>query len=655
MGRIGNSGENGNSGEKVERLAWWAVVALTLLYVVFFSALSIRQHQAFMTHGFDLGNVDQAVWNTLHGRFLRMTNEEGTESRLGTHFDPIIVLLAPPYLIHSGPETLLVVQTVALALGAWPIFWLAKKKLENAWAAAAFALVYLAFPALAGANLSEFHAVTLGSGFLTWAFYFLHQDRPYLFGLFAVLAMSCKEEIPLIVAMMGLYTFFVLRKRKWGLGTLLAGVLWFIIAVKVVIPSFNESGRSIHLAHYAYLGNSVEEVLINVVTRPELVLNNFKDELKIAYLIKLCFPVGYLSLLAPQVLLIAVPAIAINFLSTHYTMYALDIFWGSVTIVPFVVLSAVWGVALLARVLHRLLKLKQTFVVVVFVIYTLIFTAFYHQRLGYSPLGGNFLWPQITAHHRLGERLAKSIPRDAVVVAQDHLNPHVSERETVYIFPYNMDKADYIFLDVTERPGYLLGYGEYHSAVQNLLSRENFGVVVSEDGYIILKRNAERVPLSQEFYSFLLAEDVSEASSLVVDFGTDVRLSRLRLEHQGGMVVEVHSYWQTNRTPKNDPRVFLCLVDKDGEILPGTTIEIRASIWYPPARWVPGQMIHDRESIQLPAYVDLSTISLGFFVGPPAAIDDAGARLPVVVEEAGSVMVGVKRGMLVTPVETRAD
>jgi len=639
-----------SSGEKSERLAWWVVVALTVLYIVFFSALSIRQHRAFMTHGYDLGNVDQAVWNTLHGRFLRMTNEEGTESRLGTHCDPIIALLAPLYLIYSSPETLLVVQTIALALGAWPIFWLTKEKLASAWAGVAFTVIYLAFPALEGANLIEFHAVTLGASFLTWAFYFLQRERPYLFSLFATLAMSCKEDIPLTVSMMGLYAFFVQRKRKWGVVTLLAGILWFIVAVKVIIPSFNESGRSIHLGHYSYLGNSIEEVLINVVTKPELVLNNFKDELKIAYLIKLCFPVGYLSLLAPHVLLIAAPSIAINFLSTHYTMYALDMFWGSVTIVPFVVLSAGWGVVLLARVFHRLLKVKKAFVVAVFTIYALIFTTFYHQRLGYSPLGTLFSWPQITAHHRLGEQLAKSIPQDAVVVAQDRLNPHVSQRETVYIFPRNLDKAEYVFLDVSEQSDYPVSYSEYNEAVKNLLDREDFGVVASEDGYIILQRGAKRVPLSKKFYDFLLADDLDEASPVAVSFGNDVRLSGLQLSSQRGRILEVHSHWQTTQTPQDDHHLFVCLVDEDGIPLPGTIREMRASTWHPPSRWTPKQIVYSRERIQLPAYVDLATISLGFFVGPPTSIHDVNARLPIVIESAGGMKIEAKHKTLVTPV-----
>ncbi len=633
---------------KSEQLAWWVVVALTVLYVVFFSVLSIRQHMVFATHGFDLGNVDQAVWNTLHGRFLRMTNKEGTEHRLGTHFDPIIALLAPLYLIYSGPETLLIVQTIALALGGWPIFWLTKEKLSSSWGGVVFVIVYLAFPALEGANLSEFHAVTLGASLLTWAFYFLHQERRCLFVLFAILAMMCKENIPLIVGMMGLYALFIERK-KWGIVVLLTSLAWFIIAVKVVIPSFNESGRSFHLDHYGYLGNSVEEVLINAVTKPYLVLNNFRDELKVAYLIRLFFPIGYLSLLAPHVLLLAVSQIMINFLSSHGNMYALDMFWNSVTIVPFVVLSAGWGVALLARVFHRLLKVKQSFVVTVFAVYVLILTTFYHYRFGHSPLGKHFSWPRITAHHRLGEQLARSIPQDALVVAQDHLNPHVSQRESVYIFPHNLDKAEYVFLDVSEQPGYVVSYDEYHEAIQSLLSSEYFGMIASKDGYIIFQRGATRAPLDETFYSFFLVDSISDASPLIVNFGNDVRLSGLLLSHQRGSIVAVHSYWQAIHPPKNDFHLFIGLVEKDGVPIPGTIREIQPLIWHPTSQWTTEQIVYSRESIQLPAHVNLSTLSLGFFAGSHLTAENANARLPVSIEDAGTIQVEIEERILITP------
>ena len=46
----------------------------------------------------------------------------------------------------------------------------------------------------------------------------------------------CKEEIGLLVAMMGLWAAFV-RRRWWlGLGAAVAGVGWFLLSVQVIIP-----------------------------------------------------------------------------------------------------------------------------------------------------------------------------------------------------------------------------------------------------------------------------------------------------------------------------------------------------------------------------------------------------------------------------------
>ena len=51
-----------------------AVVLLIVSYAAFFSAYTLARHQAFLTMGFDLGNVDQTLWSTMHGRILQQTN-----------------------------------------------------------------------------------------------------------------------------------------------------------------------------------------------------------------------------------------------------------------------------------------------------------------------------------------------------------------------------------------------------------------------------------------------------------------------------------------------------------------------------------------------------------------------------------------------------
>ncbi len=74
----------------------------------------------------------------------------------------------------------------------------------------------LLYPPLQFAALDEFHPVTLAIPLLLFAFVFLEEDRRWLAVPFLVLAALCKEEIPLVIAVMGLY--FALRKRAlWPL------------------------------------------------------------------------------------------------------------------------------------------------------------------------------------------------------------------------------------------------------------------------------------------------------------------------------------------------------------------------------------------------------------------------------------------------------
>ena len=59
----------------VRRPAFWVWV-LILIFTVWFSAYSIRLHDAHLTYKADLGQMDLAIWNTAHGR-LRAGDQRG--------------------------------------------------------------------------------------------------------------------------------------------------------------------------------------------------------------------------------------------------------------------------------------------------------------------------------------------------------------------------------------------------------------------------------------------------------------------------------------------------------------------------------------------------------------------------------------------------
>ena len=192
-------------------------------YAAGFGALSILRYRSFNAGRFDLGNMTQAVWSTAHGHPLAVTNLQGMQvSRLGSHVDPILAAFAPLWWVWPSPSMLVAVQAVAIALGALPVFWLARKHLRSERAGLGFALAYLLYPATEWLTLNEFHPVALACPLLLYAFWYLDEERLVAFAAFAVLAALTKEEIPLVIAGMGLW--YALTRRGLAIGAAIAVV-----------------------------------------------------------------------------------------------------------------------------------------------------------------------------------------------------------------------------------------------------------------------------------------------------------------------------------------------------------------------------------------------------------------------------------------------
>src|SRR6266567_3358900 len=87
----------------------WALTGITIIiYCVLMSYQAVLRYTTFKATAFDLGNMDQVLWNTLHGRFFEMTNKSidwyGPSNRLAIHVEPILIPLSWLYLIYSDPK-----------------------------------------------------------------------------------------------------------------------------------------------------------------------------------------------------------------------------------------------------------------------------------------------------------------------------------------------------------------------------------------------------------------------------------------------------------------------------------------------------------------------------------------------------------------------
>ncbi|MEK7522425.1 MAG: DUF2079 domain-containing protein, partial [Patescibacteria group bacterium] len=182
---------------KFQILLWFSI----LTFIVLFSYLSIKRYQTHNSYYYDLGIMNQVVYNTSQGRFLEMTNQDLKKnvSRLAIHFDPILAVFAPFYKIYEGPEVLLIGQAVILGLGALAVFLISQKVLKKNLISLIFSLTYLFYFAIQRAVLFDFHAVTLATTFFLFALYFNLVKKNNWYYVFIFLSLLTKEHIGLVV------------------------------------------------------------------------------------------------------------------------------------------------------------------------------------------------------------------------------------------------------------------------------------------------------------------------------------------------------------------------------------------------------------------------------------------------------------------------
>ena len=446
-----------------------------------FGALAALRHRSFYTGRFDLGNMTQAVWSTAHGDPLAVTNLAGEQTnRLASHFDPILVLFAPLWLVWPSPEMLLVAQAIAIALGALPVFWLARKHLDSERAGLGFALAYLLFPATQWLALSEFHPVALACPLLLFAFWFLDEDRLLPFAICAALACTTKEEIPLAVAGLGLWYALARRRRVAGFAIAIAGAAAAAVALGVV-AHYNDGGDPF-AGRYEEVGGSPAGILKTLVTDPLTIVRAAFDFDGLEYLLVLLVPLAFLPLGAPLALLPALPDLALNLLSSTETQTSIHFHYVA-PIVPALFAAAIFAAARFERPIVKpllLLVLVSNFV------------------LGAIPLwgaipGGEDLQANaalISDHDRTATRALRLIPDDAVVSASNSLGAHLSARRRFLSFPIREDAT---WIAVDERsPGYLDRFapGPYAIAIARLRRDPTWELVFDEDGVLVFRRES---------------------------------------------------------------------------------------------------------------------------------------------------------------------
>jgi uncharacterized membrane protein len=421
-----------------DRFLYLAVI----VYIAVLSTVTILRNSVFLTSGFDLGIFNQAFHTTLFdGKLFYETGDLSFNpggSFFGVHFSPMLFLLLPFYAIYPSVEILLVMQSAILAFGAFPIYWMTRDKLGKN-LALGLSIIYLAYPPLIFVNLNNFHLEAFASTFFLFSIYYLELEKWPKFFLFFVLALITIEFAPIIGIFVAVYALILyLKKRNKHSESMrkhiaiiasvgLISILYLVLALqtKARVNTFTSP-----------IPTTFPIVSLNPTEWYRIISYDFGA--KMLYIISLFGPIAFLSFLAPEPLVMALPWIIASLISS-YSFYHSIYYQYNSFVIPFIFVA-------LPKAIERLHFPQTKRILQLLLLCTVIF--------GLYLIGSKaFLDSQsLPTNDRaeLVQKILPLIPPGASVLTENDIFPHVSNRLEAYMYmPTSTNvSVDYILVDI---------------------------------------------------------------------------------------------------------------------------------------------------------------------------------------------------------------
>ncbi len=467
------------------------VITMAFLYFFVFSYITVIRLLSFNAHYYDLGIMDQTVYNTSRGRLLEMTHPDLAHNivRFAIHFDPIMAILSPLYMINASPIVLLISQTFILALGGIAIFLIARRVLKSEWLGVLFAFLYLNYYPLQLTNMFDFHAVIFATTAFLFAFYFLAFEpfkrkliNPIAGFVCLTIALLSKENAALTVIFLSVFFAFTKKYKIKHIVVAIASFIIFLFLVFKLIPLFN-GAESFAIKYYDFAHP------INLIRRLFSA-----DSLK--YVMTLLFPFGFTSLFAPTQLLIALPEFLLNLLSSNPNMRQVYFHFTAV-LTPFIAISAIYGFNTIKRFFRK--KPKIIFTLIILLVICNIWNNLQFGMGNYKLAKINWNTLQEVQYWR------KQLKNDQIKISTTStISPFFTEREYFYNFLYdpaydqmgettddvsknigNYEKADYVIILAKDIPQNNSLIQKFYNALKQ---DQNFSLISNQNGVEVYKK-----------------------------------------------------------------------------------------------------------------------------------------------------------------------
>ncbi|MFZ5800565.1 MAG: DUF2079 domain-containing protein [Candidatus Omnitrophota bacterium] len=587
-----------------------------LIYVLLFSFLSFQKYRAFEYHDFDLAAHTQTLWSIVRGSLY--CSILGVDF-LGNHCHFILFLIAPVFALFSHPLTILFLQSLALGLTAWPIYLIAKDRLDAklGWLTV---FLYLIYPALAYANLYEFHPTAFATFFLAMTLLFFLRNNFTGFCLFMVLSLLCQENIAFGVFMIGIWAIFLKQSRRFILTPILASILWFMVCYYIVMPYFGR-GQIKLISFYSHMGQSPPEIMAGIFQHPiKFIVTVFSRD-NLVFILQLFAPLCFLPLLSYEGILLVLPFLLQHLLSSRFTEKLL-VFHYAAEMLPFIFLGFIFG---LRRFKERFgLSDFSRLLLVIFA----VFFAIYIGPLAYLGVNAHLL--RVSRLDTAKQELIKEIPADSGAVATFELLSHLAMRRELFsfhnvilgLYPYSQkpfllpDSVDFVLVDFDDSlTRYYFNAVSLDKKVERAINLrrfcedKRFGIMEIRDSLVLFKRG-----LKSGLYLFKMPGSVPKdivPTRVIIEDTIEFLGQRFRPDAKGDFVIEL--YWRCLKPSQKEFNFYITVTDASGRVVETIYKNICYGA-YPTYMWEAGQVIGERYSIIIPSALPKGnfTVKLGF-------------------------------------------
>ena len=395
------------------------------------------------------------------------------------HLETIMALFVPIWSFLRSPLLFLVAHGLFLSGAAIPLYFIARGVFKESFVPFFIAFVYLNFKYV-------FHGLEMNfcpeglyplTVFLTMFFVI----RKNWLGLLAALAVGLliKEDAPFYFGTLGFYCCLNKSWRPKGLAMIGLSAVWFLVLMYVIGPWSGANTRYDDTVDiYAVGTTTFEGTLLYFVTHPFHVLKElFYPWIKTKTLFSFFSKLVFLPLMTPAALTL-LPPIGTAMLTRQIQWMTLGYHY-ALHIVPFAFIALVFGLNNFSRWLGSKREGGLWLLITMMALLNI----------------GNYSLFPVTSNDLKTIHLARSIPREGIVLTLGHLLPYIGYREqNIYLSPVvevghkkAFENADYVLL-AREVNTYGAGPELVEQKIEEYKNNPQYKILVDDGTRFLFKR-----------------------------------------------------------------------------------------------------------------------------------------------------------------------